>query len=742
MKFKWSSCLGDHNNPSSHTSSSTHQRILSYPPTNGASNGVDHHHVATTTTTANTTSSSHRDPSISSSTPLLQSSSSSSSSHHHKRSKTTSSSSRAPLSNPPHKSIFGSSRKKKNNSSNKSTPTSGNSFSLIGTNNKHYIYKPLKKLSDTSHHDGLIASNSSDVWQIELIEPSELRGIYALKRIKLVDDDDGGANNGDGGGGGGEDDNCCCSCYGSNLLLMRSIKQNQNNKVHHRKSGESSVSSSSSSCSSSSSSSTTITTTTTTNRTGNLHEATRPPSTTAVVSSSSSSRSTTSFNDHHDDQGHTDDHMTTSPLQSSPSTSTTMNEFQSSSSSPPTSSTDPSSSSSSSSSSTTTTTNSLKHSHQNTNITLMDLQHLNIVQYYDTFISQNIAGKFLNILQEFCTTSLQKLFDLKQDIPMNYQIQWTLHIAQALKYIHDECHIIHRDVKPDNILLKKVVLNNNNMNASGSGNTQSPSHSSPQASSMNNKEGSTSPSLQQQSKLIIKLADFDYAKQVDVSNAKTFCGSQEYIAPEIFKYGYYNHHVVQQKKKLHNHVTSSSTMKQSTNGGSFSNNKNTTSSVNTTTSSITNNPSTTSNYFYYTNKVDIWSYGVVVYQLLVPPLKLNHLPKFRDELAKNPNYVKNLLKDYLFEDHDPITVIQGSTSGATSDINNTLDPSSQQNYPENIIINSSLTNQQLYQQCMAQIVTDCLQLDPNQRPDAKDIVRRIEIIYYHTFNKGLSSMQK
>ncbi|EFC36801.1 predicted protein [Naegleria gruberi] len=430
-----------------------------------------------------------------------------------------------------------------------------NSFTLIGTNNKNYIYKPLKKLSSG-------ASNTSDVWQIELIEPHDIKGIYALKRIKLDDIDN--------------------YDYGSNLLLKQTIDMNIDKNC---------------------------------------------------VNST----------------------------------------------------------------------------------TLSDLEHLNIVKYFDSFISQNIGGKYLNILQEFCITSLQKLFDLKQDIPISYQIQWSLHIAQALKYIHDECKIIHRDVKPDNILLKKVIsnnlpnlanLNNNNLNNNSNNNSANNDggannekqnnlsinttiqvnngNSNQNFTNINNEKSPASP----QSKLIIKLADFDYAKKVDLSNAKTFVGSQEYFAPEIIN-------------SLNNYNLSKS------NGMYQSCGNNGVGSSSTTTSS--NGSNHTNDRYYYTHKVDIWSFGIVAFQLIKPIYRLN-IPKFREELQKNPNYVKELLKDHL--------------NISSSNFETQRKPQSLPN-----------SNNHLYLQCLAQIIVDCLQLDPTARPEAKDIVRNIEIIYYSTYTK-------
>lgn len=84
-------------------------------------------------------------------------------------------------------------------------------------------------------------------------------------------------------------------------------------------------------------------------------------------------------------------------------------------------------------------------------------------------------------------------------IPKEKLIHLYLQIASSVKYIHDH-DIIHRDLKPENILLDE------NYNA--------------------------------------KLCDFGWSTHKSKENPRTtFCGTYEYMAPEIFESYPYNHSV-------------------------------------------------------------------------------------------------------------------------------------------------------------------------------------------------------
>lgn len=118
--------------------------------------------------------------------------------------------------------------------------------------------------------------------------------------------------------------------------------------------------------------------------------------------------------------------------------------------------------------------------------------HPNIVHCYDIIRSQNEVF----IIMEYCDSG-DLMTIIKKPIKEKYAQFYFCQLANGLRYL-DQHNIIHRDIKPKNILLT------------------------------NNRR-------------VLKIADFGLAKKIiDVSLNETICGSPLYMAPEIINHNPYN----------------------------------------------------------------------------------------------------------------------------------------------------------------------------------------------------------
>ena len=113
------------------------------------------------------------------------------------------------------------------------------------------------------------------------------------------------------------------------------------------------------------------------------------------------------------------------------------------------------------------------------------LNHPNIIRLYNT--SEN--DEEINILLEYAEHgSLFNLIQKQNGFPESKAYEYFIQIVNAVYFLHQN-NIIHRDIKPENILIGE-----------------------------NNE---------------LKLCDFGWAKVLTMENRHTFCGTMEYMAPEI-----------------------------------------------------------------------------------------------------------------------------------------------------------------------------------------------------------------
>ena len=113
------------------------------------------------------------------------------------------------------------------------------------------------------------------------------------------------------------------------------------------------------------------------------------------------------------------------------------------------------------------------------------LNHPNIIRLYNVKETE----EEINILLEYAENgNLYSLIQKEKGFSEHKAYKYFIQIVNAVYFLHQN-NIIHRDIKPENILIGE-----NNL---------------------------------------LKLCDFGWAKELTVNNRSTFCGTVEYMAPEI-----------------------------------------------------------------------------------------------------------------------------------------------------------------------------------------------------------------
>jgi serine/threonine protein kinase len=125
------------------------------------------------------------------------------------------------------------------------------------------------------------------------------------------------------------------------------------------------------------------------------------------------------------------------------------------------------------------------------------LDHKNIVK-------QDLAidtTDFILIVLEYCDQGNLLTYQARlpgKVFPLEHALRVLVEVLKGLRCIHER-NFIHRDIKSENILLKK-----------GEG-----------------------------GEVIYKIADFGFARSIGGVGAKTHCGTEKYMAPEIISNSYY-----------------------------------------------------------------------------------------------------------------------------------------------------------------------------------------------------------
>ena len=124
------------------------------------------------------------------------------------------------------------------------------------------------------------------------------------------------------------------------------------------------------------------------------------------------------------------------------------------------------------------------------------LEHPNIIRLY----SMNETEKEINIIMEYAKNGnlFQLISENKKGFSEKIAFEYFIQVVNAVYFLHEN-QIIHRDIKPENLLI-------------GENNT-------------------------------IKLCDFGWARQLTLKNRSSFCGTVEYMAPEIIESENYDYSV-------------------------------------------------------------------------------------------------------------------------------------------------------------------------------------------------------
>ena len=117
------------------------------------------------------------------------------------------------------------------------------------------------------------------------------------------------------------------------------------------------------------------------------------------------------------------------------------------------------------------------------------LSHENIMRLYNVYEDENSINLILEYAKNGNLYELLSQPENKKGLDEQRAFDYFIQVVNAVYYLHQN-NIIHRDIKPENILIGKKGL--------------------------------------------LKLCDFGWAKELTLENRSTFCGTVEYMAPEIF----------------------------------------------------------------------------------------------------------------------------------------------------------------------------------------------------------------
>jgi len=126
------------------------------------------------------------------------------------------------------------------------------------------------------------------------------------------------------------------------------------------------------------------------------------------------------------------------------------------------------------------------------------LVHENIIRLYNVYEDDDNFNFIMEYAKYGNLYELLSLPENQKGLDEQRAFDYFIQVVNAVYYLHLNS-IIHRDIKPENILIGEKGL--------------------------------------------LKLCDFGWAKELNLENRSTFCGTMEYMAPEIVGYGNYDYSV-------------------------------------------------------------------------------------------------------------------------------------------------------------------------------------------------------
>lgn len=153
------------------------------------------------------------------------------------------------------------------------------------------------------------------------------------------------------------------------------------------------------------------------------------------------------------------------------------------------------------------------------------LKHPNIVQLLDFYESSEHCFLAMELLEGGeLFEQIVKLTYFSEDLSRHVIVQ----VAEAIRFMHEECGIVHRDIKPENLLFEEIdIIPSNN-----------PVRRMYDENKMD--EGVFRPGIGGGGIGRVAIADFGLSKILWDDNTKTPCGTVGYAAPEIVRDEHYS----------------------------------------------------------------------------------------------------------------------------------------------------------------------------------------------------------